>query len=263
MIRELRRAPWWAKAILAVVGLFAGLAIVGAAIGEDEGDKPKRTLAAKTSVAPTSAPNGEDESTHPSTPAPPTSSPPTLTSVPPTAIPPPQALAFSGVGQFVTDKFSPPSAASRLRLTHNGGSNFVVWGYADDDQQELLVNTIGAYSGSRPLFGATRWFLEIDADGAWTATIEAIAPEPAAATGITGTGDAVSGFFEPSDTGPAPVEVLHTGSSNFIVWLHCGGGSELVQNEIGPVSGSTVVDFQEGPCIWDVRSEGSWSIALR
>jgi hypothetical protein len=36
MLRELRRAPWWVKGILTVVGLFVVLAIVGSAIGSDE-----------------------------------------------------------------------------------------------------------------------------------------------------------------------------------------------------------------------------------
>lgn len=254
MIEQLKMAPWWVKVVLAIVVLFVAVGIIGAIAGSGEDDEPERV-----SGAPTSAVTREDEPS----PEPTAVVPPTATPVPPTPIPPPQPVTFSGVGQFVTDKFTPPSAVSRLQLTHNGGSNFVVWAYGDDGQQELLVNTIGGYSGSRPLISETGWFLEIDADGAWTATIEAISPDPSAAAGVAGSGDLASGLFFPSDTGPVPVEVVHNGDSNFIVWLHCGGGSELVQNEIGPVSGSTVVDFAEGPCVWDVRSEGSWSVTVR
>jgi len=56
--------------------------------------------------------------------------------------------------------------AGRLAATHDGGSNFVVraWG----DRRSLLVNEIGAYSGTVRLPDAVA--LEISADGSWTLT---------------------------------------------------------------------------------------------
>jgi len=44
------------------------------------------------------------------------------------------------------------------------------------------------------------------------------------------------------------------------VWLHCAGGDDLVANEIGPVSGETVVEFEQGPCLWEVQADGDWNV---
>jgi len=143
------------------------------------------------------------------------------------------------------------------RFTHNGESNFVVWAYFDGGK-DLLVNTIGAYEGTRPVVG-DELVLDIDADGAWTVEIAPIGW--AADAAFSGRGDAVSGVFDPPSTGPW--EFWHNGTSNFVVWLHCAGGSNLVQNEIGPVSGSGIVAFEEGPCCWEVEADGDWSLKPR
>jgi hypothetical protein len=257
VIPRLWSSPWWAKALIAVVVVFVVLSVVGAIVGSGD-DEATPSLESSDTTDGSGATN-EDPLPTSGPPATPTTAPPTATPIPPTPVPSPVSLA--GFGQFVSEPFLPPAAASRVVLTHNGSSNFIVWAYGDE--QQLLVNTIGAYSGSRPLISEGSWFLEIDADGAWTASVEAIPFDSGAAGGISGTGDVASGLFEPLETGPAPVEISHNGGSNFIVWLHCGGGSELVQNEIGSLSGSTVVDFPAGPCLWDVQSEGSWSLVLR
>ena len=66
MIRELKRAPWWAKGILGIMGLFVVLAIVGTAIGEDP--QPESQVRAATTTAATST-------VAPSVPATPASTP--------------------------------------------------------------------------------------------------------------------------------------------------------------------------------------------
>jgi hypothetical protein len=52
-------------------------------------------------------------------------------------------------------------------IQHNGSSNFAVWLY-NTDGPDLLVNEIGAYSGSVPVRGPA--FLVVTADGEWTIT---------------------------------------------------------------------------------------------
>ncbi len=131
------------------------------------------------------------------------------------------------------------------------------------ESEELLVNTIGDYEGIRPLFGEGSYYFDIDADGRWTAKVEAIERQQSAARGISGNGDFVSGLFQPTEEGPVPFTFTHNGEGNFIVYLHCGGGTELVQNEIGSANGSSVVNFTEGPCLWDVQADGRWSIKPR
>ena len=57
--------------------------------------------------------------------------------------------------------------------------------------------------------------------------------------------------------------VSFDGGSNFSAWMHCAGGSDLVQNEIGVVSGGGVVAFDDGPSLWEVEAIGKWSVTPR
>lgn len=225
-------------------------------------------LQAVAVAAPTepSQPTAPPEPT--ATAAPTTTPAPTETPAPtdtPTAEPsptsPPQPVVLQGSGQTVTDPFDPPSPLSRVTFTHQGQRNFIVTAYLPDGKQDGMVNVIGSYAGSRPLFSSQSGiYFEIKADGPWAVTIEALTPQPDAAQGVEGSGDFVSGLFQPVKDGPVPYDFVHQGQRNFIVFLHCAGGSDGAQNEIGPVNGSAVVQFSEGPCVWDVRADGQWSI---
>jgi hypothetical protein len=58
--------------------------------------------------------------------------------------------------------------APTLTSTHDGTSNFVIWGYESDGSiAGLIVNEIGAYSATDLIPSGTRIF-EITADGNWT-----------------------------------------------------------------------------------------------
>ena len=178
-----------------------------------------------------------------------------------TATPIPEPVVLSGVGQTVTDAFMPPSAVSIIKLTHTGRRNFIVKAYNAEGDESYLVNEIGRYAGSRVLYGDSSSFLEIDADGEWTAEIVPIGLEASAADGLSGTGDLVSGLFMPNQEGPIPFNFTHNGDSNFIVQVTCQGGMDYAQNEIGAVDGSAIVKFSEGPCLWDVQADGDWTIS--
>jgi len=186
-----------------------------------------------------------------------TSSPPTATAVPPTATVVPAPVVLEGFGQTATDPITPPSAISRLIFTHNGSSNFIVQSF-QGGEEDYVINEIGAYHGSRPLFGDEPIVFDIDADGAWTLRVEPIGM--AASSAFAGRGDAVSDMFSPPPD-PSPWVIRHTGQRNFVVWVHCAGGSDLIQNEIGPVDASTIVQFEDGPCLWEVEADGEWSLA--
>jgi hypothetical protein len=41
------------------------------------------------------------------------------------------------------------------------------------------------------------------------------------------------------------------------------GGTDLIVNEIGAFSGSTIIKFDKGPCLWEVNADGSWSLKPR
>lgn len=248
---------WWKGPIIAGVAVIVVIIIAAVASGDDEDTSDAEVRATATSTpterAETEVPSETETPTPTEEPTPePT---PTPTSEP-TPTPVPSPVVLEGVGLTATETVSPPSAISIVTLTHNGSSNFIVRSI-QRSEENLLVNEIGSYSGRRPLFGSDPVLFDIDADGAWRITLEAIGSAPSAP--FSGTGDDVSGLFEPPSAGGW--NVSHNGSSNFIVRVHCAGGSDLVVNEIGPVDGSTVVRFDDGPCLWEVQADGNWNLS--
>ncbi|CAN5714753.1 hypothetical protein BH23CHL5_BH23CHL5_09720 [soil metagenome] len=73
---------------------------------------------------------------------------------------------FSGSGDQV---FSVDVQAGLLTYTatHDGVSNFVIWMYAPDGSQDLLVNEIGQYSGQRavPIRTTGQFTISVEGDG--------------------------------------------------------------------------------------------------
>lgn len=151
-----------------------------------------------------------------------------------------------------------PSAVSIAQFTHTGQSNFIVHVYQSGGS-DLLINTIGSYRGSRPLSGSEPVTLDIDADGAWSVEVHPVGFTESA--DFAGQGDAVSELFDPPPAGAWDIQ--HNGQGNFIVLFHCAGGWDLVQNEIGSVNGSRVIEFDKGPCLWEVQADGGWSLKQR
>lgn len=175
------------------------------------------------------------------------------------APPPAASIVLQGKGATVTDKVTLPSGRNRVLSTHQGEGHFGIWGYLDNGDKELLANDIGNVTAQRPLVATGGVYFEVSADGPWTITIEALQNDPAAAQGVSGNGEYVSGLFTPARLGPVPYNFSHTGEDNFIIWVRCAGGDDLLVNEIGSVSGSAVVEFEQGPCFWDVQADGAWS----
>ena len=169
-----------------------------------------------------------------------------------------QPVTLSGRGQTATEPITLPWPISVATFTHEGQRSFIVWAFAGNDNA-LLVNVIGTYRGQRPLAGSAPVTLDIQADGAWTVRIEPVALDGSAP--FSGSGDSVSALFDLPSAGPW--EISHNGTRNFIVRLHCASGASLVQNTIGQVQGSAVVQFGRGPCLWEVQADGSWSLRPR
>lgn len=262
---------FWAKSllnkavVLSVIGLLCCCPLALAGGGQRGGsaqlDSPAGGAGAAAPAA-TEPPAGPTSTPEPTATSAPTATPEPTATPAPTATPVPP-IELSGTGQFVTDPLALPSAVNLVTLTHQGRRNFIVKMYATGDTggEELLVNTIGDYRGIRPVFAPAAFF-EIDADGPWTLRIEAIGAAQDVALGAVEVGDWASGVFMPERSGPTRVAVKHDGQRNFVVRLHCASGTELVQNEIGPVDGSTVVRFGEGPCLWEVQADGVWMVAV-
>lgn len=184
----------------------------------------------------------------------------------PTETPSPEPVndpvSLRGRGQDVTRNFRAPSEVNRVTLSHTGESNFIVDAFGPEGQ-ELIVNHIGDYEGSVPLFGGGRYLFEVEADGPWTIDVEPIGEEQGAASRLSGRGDYASGLFFPTVEGPTAYTFTHAGESNFAVTLHCSDGVDLVQNEIGRVRNTVIPEFGEGPCLWQIEADGSWSLGPR
>lgn len=213
---------------------------------------PAPTEAPAATAGPTDTPAPTNTPVPTATPAPTDTPEPTATPVPP--------VELSGRGQQVTDKFTLPAPVTRVVATHQGRRNFIIYAYNAAGDKTLVANAIGNYEGSRLLTGEGEFFLEVDADGPWSITVEPVPIDEAAAQGVTGHGDFVSGLFMPGDTGPVPYAFSHVGKRNFIVQLHCAGGSDLAVNEIGSAEGSVIANFKKGPCLWEVEADGDWSL---
>ena len=123
------------------------------------------------------------------------------------------------------------------------------------------MNEIGAYVGKSYLLQG-EYLFDIRADGAWSLDILPLdSDQSVAQSGFSGSSDDVSGFFTPPSTGAWSLS--HSGDSNFIVYLHCAGGSDLLANEIGALSGSSIIRFPEGPCFFEVKANGAFSVMPR
>lgn len=193
-------------------------------------------------------------------PAPTPTSPPAAppAPAPQAAAPRAEPVVITGRGQTATNAVTLPSPATVVTFTHNGSRNFIVKAFAGSSEQ-LLVNVIGGYRGQRPVFSNGPITFDIQADGDWTLRAEAI--QAGGSAPFSGSGDAVSALFTPPASGPW--EISHGGSRNFIVRLHCLSGTRLVQNQIGRVQSSGVVQFGQGPCLWEVQADGEWSLRPR
>lgn len=167
-----------------------------------------------------------------------------------------EPVTQSGAGDSV---LTLPATAAIVTATHDGGSNFAltVLDAANQSTGELLVNTIGGYSGTT-VYGFNSFSepksLQIMADGNWTITIAPVASAPAFAG--SGTGDAVMLY----DGDAAALTATHQGSRNFVVIEETGAAFSmgLLVNEIGAYSGT--VPLSAGPSVIVVNADGGWTL---
>jgi hypothetical protein len=264
-----RAAIYLAAAFLLAASLACGSATpsdssIETAIARTQiagGAPPPRISTEEATEAPAGETSESEEPEQLTSPTEPTALPsatvlPTDTPLP---SPTPEPVSFQGTGQDVTDRFTLGPGFYRAAIETSSTGYFGVKVYDATGNEDLLVNAIAPYQGVRPLFGPGDFFFEVDADGAWTITVEAAPPEPDAVTSLSGRGDHVSGLFTPP-SGPATYTFTHDGDAYFGIFAQCAGGREMAQNEIGIVNNTTVVRFDEGPCVWEVVANGNWTI---
>lgn len=189
---------------------------------------------------------------------------PPATSAPAPA-PAPAVSNYAGFGRTVIPISKPGGAkvAAVAALTHHGERNFIVKSLdANYSWKDLLVNEIGHYGGT-VLFDENNWegtdtvYLDIQADGAWTISISTVESVPRfdGSFEVLGRGDSVLYY-----TGhPRTATLFNNGSSNFIIWAYGHNKTDLIANEIGPYTG---IAPMIGPALYEVRSNGTWSILM-
>jgi hypothetical protein len=169
------------------------------------------------------------------------------------------SVTESGTGDSVVT-LPAGATAGVVTAEYSGEGNFAV--QIIDAQNastgELLVNTIGSYSGVT-VYGFNSFgngaSAQITASGPWTLRFDPVSASPALAP--SGTGDAV--FLYSGDA--SRLTASHQGTANFVVQEETGGfGFGLLVNEIGAYSGT--VPLSAGPSVVSVTADGSWTLAL-
>jgi hypothetical protein len=137
----------------------------------------------------------------------------------------------------------------------------------------ILVNTVGAYSGTRAIgMAAGSYYLNVAADGPWSATITQPRNLPAvkAPHTFSGTGASVVGPFSISGDNirlTAKNTVPHMGSV-FVVYVYPAKARKVssldqVINDVNDFSGSAVAEETEsGPYYLSIDSHGSWTVKV-
>lgn len=124
-------------------------------------------------------------------------------------------------------------------------------------RESLLVNTIGAYSGSNLINlseGSVTTQIVVESTGNWTLVVDDVSTAPSVATAASGGGDSVVIFNGSFDT----ATITNDSGGNFVVKAYGEGSwSPLIVNTIGAYSGTVEMS---GPAVVQVNSEGNWSI---
>jgi hypothetical protein len=176
----------------------------------------------------------------------------------PTPVPP--VLKTSGRGDRVV-KMAAQDEPTFARITGKGRSNFAVVSYAGSEYGDLLVNEIGAYSGTVYIAaGINR--LKVSASGSWTIEVRPIssAPHWTGLVPLTGTGDRVVLL---TDGASGIATVKNKGRSNFAVIAYSTDGEylDLLVNEIGSYSGQVLLPDADPMVLTFHAAGGTWSMS--
>jgi hypothetical protein len=176
---------------------------------------------------------------------------------------PGRGFEITGQGAGHADEVVPDRAGTLavgiavVTLTHNGQSSFIVTAL-QPSQSDVLTTAIGPYKGQRPLVVMGPVAFDVTADGAWSVKVQPMSS--GGSPSFSGSGDMVSAYFNPPGTAATAWLLEHHGQSSFFVYAHCVGGSVLVADRGGEVQDATLISFPRGPCFWEVRADGAWSL---
>lgn len=167
---------------------------------------------------------------------------------------------FRGVGDDVV-RIKATAARGIATVTHNGEAHFALWALKPNGKRDdLLVNTIGPYSGTT-VFNMYSWHrtgaFEISADDAWSVKIKPISAAPLWKTAtVRNRGDKVLKLKTPT-RGLRTMRYRHSGDGHFAVHAFPSRGNpDLLVNKIGAVKGK--VRIPAGTKYVSVSASGAW-----
>lgn len=234
-----------------VVGVLIILAIIGAVLGNSGNKQPPNPPVTPASVAQQTTPAAQPTASKTTTPT------PTPTETAPPAKP--KTYAYAGTGNRIIKIKKPSGVANEpviATISHHGSSNFDVWTLNTRlKQQDLLVNTIGNYSGTVAIDfeDTTTARVQFEADGTWKMTIKPVTSAPRFSSTIKGKGDDVVHYMG----GPKVANITHKGSGNFAVWYYGADGNDLLVNEIGNYKGQSALTAE---AYLVITADGAWTI---
>lgn len=168
-----------------------------------------------------------------------------------------EPMTIDGAGDDVIEV---PSAGMPhlMTITHSGSGNFAVHTVdSTGDNVDLLVNTIGNYSGTVTDYQDFKnvSMLSISADGAWSITFAPLSSMQPLVNSGQNVGDNVLYIDESELT---KLHITNSGESNFSVWAVGMNDYDLLVNEIGNYDGTLI--WPEPQSFLIVNSEGTWTV---
>ena len=146
-----------------------------------------------------------------------------------------------------------------MDITYSGSSNFVIYTIdAEGENVDLLVNTIGSYSGTQTdyLDYSDVTMLSVESSGDWSITFKPLSSLPELVNGAENTGD---GVYYISTASLTKLTITNSGDGNFVVRGIGISDADLLVNEIGDYEGTVIWAEEESFLI--VESEGTWTVS--
>lgn len=181
-----------------------------------------------------------------------------------------KAINLKGDGRQASDKFMLEPGLCIMEMTHDGQSNLIVRLLDENgDEVDTLINKTGPFVGEYG-FAVDRdgeYLLDVDADGAWTATLRQPRPTDAESTPQTlkGAGYQATPFFK-LGRGLAIFKMNHQGPDRFKVELLDRDGKVVGQlvNVLGPFTESKTIAIEEDDIYFlNVGASGEWTIDVQ
>jgi hypothetical protein len=178
----------------------------------------------------------------------------------PPASPGAPLTSSSGKGDKILN-IDPQDVPTVASFTHKGKRNFSVKSFIGTDNDDLLINTIGAYKGDVWVnAGVTRF--QITADGPWTVSIKLVTDATAwdGSAPLSAKGDAVLMLAGAASKAMA---IEAKGKDNFAVLAKSPEGDylDLLVNEIGNYSGEVLLPDAD-PIVLEIHGDGEvWTLS--